>query len=242
MAPPYLVIIDLAPLDKDLKHYFSQFEIEIVQKTTVHSPQINPHAPIALLIDYSVLKNNLEHMSCLFKQYPVPLLITSDKREETFCIHMLEAGADDYLIKPLYPREVHARINAISRRILNKAHQLESKKEVITFSHWRIYPASRQIFDHHNNELLLSAGEYELLLLFIKHPQKILSREFLLQVTKQNDQAPFDRRIDVQISRLRHKIEYDARQPILIRTIRNGGYMFTASVTLIEETNCDHGA
>ena len=234
MALPYLLIIDVAPQDDDLKYYFSQFNIDIVQQKNVQSLQINQSLPNALLIDYSVLKNNPEYMALLFKQYPVPLLITSDERDENFCIRMLEAGADDFLIKPLYPREVHARINAISRRVLTTSHPQESKKEVLTFTHWRVYPASRQIFDNNNNELLLSAGEYELLLIFIKYPQKILDRELLLQLTKHSDLTPFDRRIDVQISRLRQKLECDAKKPILIKTIRNGGYMFTAAVNIIK--------
>lgn len=172
MTLPYLLIIDTAPLDNELKNYFSQFNIDIVQHKCVKSLQINHNLPTALLIDCSVLKNDPEYMDLLFKQYPIPLLITSDKRDESFCIRMLEAGADDFLIKPLYPREVHARINAISRRVLKATNQQGPKAEIVTFSHWRVYPASRQIFDHHNNELLLSAGEYELLLIFTLYTTK----------------------------------------------------------------------
>ena len=101
------------------------------------------------------------------------------------------------------------------------------------------YPASRQVFDEQNQELQLSVGEYDLLYTFVQQPQRVLDREFLLQVTKNSDLNPFDRRIDVQISRLRQKIEVDTKQPDLIKTIRNGGYMFTAPVTVVKENERD---
>lgn len=234
MAHDYLLIIDTAPVDSDLQFYFAQFNIDIIWTNNLNSLPANQKLPIALLIDYSILKNNPDYINKLYAQYPIPILIISAERDEDFCIRLLEAGADDFLIKPLYPREVHARINAISRRVLHVPIKHESKKEVLSFTHWRIYPSSRQIFDEHNNELFLSAGEYELLLIFIEHPQKILTREFLLQLTKNSDFNPFDRRIDIQISRLRQKIESDAKRPELIKTIRNGGYLFTAMVTTQE--------
>ena len=92
------------------------------------------------------------------------------------------------------------------------------------------------MFGINDKELCLSAGEYELLLIFLQNPQKILDREFLLHLTKNDDLSPLDRRIDVQISRLRQKIESDVKKPSLIKTIRNEGYIFTAFVTSIKET------
>lgn len=91
--------------------------------------------------------------------------------------------------------------------------------------------------DNTNEELSLSAGEYDLLLTFVQQPQRVLDRELLLHITKNSDLNPFDRRIDVQISRLRQKIEVDAKNPTLIKTIRNGGYMFTAQVTTLKESD-----
>lgn len=112
----------------------------------------------------------------------------------------------------------------------------EQEKEILVFVNWRLYPASRRVFNNENDqELVLSAGEYDLLLTFVQQPQRVLDREHLLQITKNSDLNPFDRRIDVQISRLRQKIEIDAKKPVLIKTIRNGGYMFTAPVTITKE-------
>ena len=148
-------------------------------------------------------------------------------------------GADDFVIKPLYPRELHARIGAISRRVTRAQQKNSVGKEVLMFTNWRLYPASRQIFGENNQELQLSAGEYDLLFAFVHQPQRVLDREFLLQVTKNSDLNPFDRRIDVQISRLRQKIELDKKKPALIKTIRNGGYIFTPRVVSLRESDTE---
>lgn len=230
MARNYLLIIDPVPAEKELCSYFSQFNIDVVQESTLHQLHSYNEVPYAVLIDVAVLKEQPELIKQLYKKYSMPLLVTSRQRHDDFCIDMLESGADDILIKPIYPRELHARINAISRRVLREASQSEQVREVLSFTQWRIYPSSRQVFDHNDKELLLSIGEYELLLIFVQNPQKILDREFLSQLTKNNHLNPLDRRIDVQISRLRQKIERDAQKPTLIKTIRNSGYVFTAPV------------
>ncbi len=226
----YLLFIDNDPVSEDLKKYFTQFNIEVVQQYQLHHKQNNPGKLVAILIHWSILKNEPQAIHQFYINYPVPILIINDTPNEEACIKVLEAGADDFIIKPLYPRELHARVSAINRRVLRAQQQPECEKEVLTFSNWRLYPASRQVFSDTNEELSLSAGEYDLLLTFVQQPQRVLDRELLLHVTKHSDLNPLDRRIDVQISRLRQKIEVDAKKPALIKTIRNGGYMFTAQV------------
>jgi two-component system, OmpR family, response regulator len=236
LAQCYLLFIDNTPINDDLKNYFAQFNIAIVQQTQL-LPLVNkPSSPIAVLIHWSILKNELSVIHQYYTVYRVPLLVINDHPDETVCIKVLEAGADDFVIQPIYPRELHARIGAINRRVLRANQHTECEKEVLQFSNWRVYPASRRVIDKNNTELFLSTGEYDLLLAFIQQPQQVLNREFLLQVTKNGDLSPLDRRIDVQISRLRQKIELDAKKPLLIKTVRNGGYMFTVQVTVIKET------
>ena len=228
----YLLIIDNAPVEKGLKEYFMHFNISIIQEySSVFNYEIFPYA---IILSSSILENNTWLIQELYKKYPLPLLISCEKGHEDFCISMLETGADDFLVKPLYPRELHARIKAIKRRVLSRS--LKQDKESLHFMEWKVYPASRQVFGINDKELCLSAGEYELLLIFLQNPQKILDREFLLHLTKNDDLSPLDRRIDVQISRLRQKIESDVKKPSLIKTIRNEGYIFTAFVTSIKET------
>lgn len=235
----YLLFIDPTPVTEDLKDYFLKFNLDIVQQSTLYPVHIKQGMPTAILIHWSVLKKEPETIHQFYNNYPVPLLIINDKTDEETCISMLEAGADDWMIKPLYPRELHARINAITRRVIRGQQKVEHGKDVIMFTTWRLYPASRQVFNDNNQELFLSAGEYDLLLTFVQQPQRVLDREFLLQITKNSDLNPFDRRIDVQISRLRQKIELDAKKPALIKTIRNGGYMFTARVVTLKESDAE---
>ena len=236
----YLLFIDPTPVSEDLKDYFAKFNLDIVQQNTLHPIHIKNGMPAAILIHWDVLKSEPETINQFYNNYPVPLLIINDILDEQSCITMLESGADDCLTKPLYPRELHARINAISRRVIRAQQKIEHGKDVIMFTNWRLYPASRQVFGENNQELQLSAGEYDLLLTFVQQPQRILDREFLLQITKSSDLNPFDRRIDVQISRLRQKIEVDAKKPALIKTIRNGGYMFTARVVTLKESDAEY--
>lgn len=226
----YLLFIDHEPTHDDLNHYFAQFKIDIIRQETLNLDPIPSKTLTALLIHWNILKEQPQLINQYYSNYLVPIIIINDKPDEAICIKMLEAGADDYITKPIYPRELHARITAISRRVMRAQEKMNQDKEVLSFSGWSVHPASRQIFDQNNHELQLSAGEYDLLLTFIQQPHRVLNREHLLQITKNSTLNPFDRRIDVQISRLRQKIEVDAKKPVLIKTIRNGGYMFTAQI------------
>jgi len=226
----YLLVIDQEPINKELEDYFAQYSLRIDQQTTLNPISFLSKLPHAILIHWSFIKKNLHEIQRLFTTYPIPIIIINEQTDEDICITVLDAGADDFLVKPLNPRELHARISAISRRVLQGGEQFYSCKEVFRFANWHLNPASRQLFDSNDKEQLLSAGEYELLLIFVQQPQQVLDRELLLQLTKSSELHPFDRRIDVQISRLRQKIEVDAKKPLLIKTVRNGGYMFTPKV------------
>lgn len=232
----YLLIIDDAPWDEQFSEYFAKFDYQIVQKPDLTELGTETEPPAALLINWSLFQADSSTVNKLYRRYPVPLIVISNKTDEEICVRMLESGADDFLIKPLHPRELHARISAITRRVQRSTQEAEQEKNVLLFAGWRLYPASRQIFSNSKQELQLSAGEYDLLLAFVHQPHRVLGREFLLQITKNSDLNPFDRRIDVQISRLRQKIETDAKKPALIKTIRNGGYLFTARVLSVKES------
>lgn len=231
-----LFIIDNAPEDQLFTNYFKQFGFTIVQE---HSPaELYQHKekPMALLINCQILLSNHAALKTLLEHFHAPILVISDTKNDEMSINMLENGADDFLIKPLNPREVHARITTINRRIQKTYKTQDNEKEILSFNNWHLYPASRQLFNDKNEELMLSTGEYNLLLTFLRHPQQILGRETLLQITKNSDLNVFDRRIDIQISRLRQKIEPNAKKPMLIKTIRNGGYIFTAGVLSLRGT------
>lgn len=225
-----LFIIDNTPQDQRVSNYFTQFGFKIIHYADLAQLDQSTEKPVALLINWQLLQNSPMSLKTLFEYFHAPLIVISDTQSEEIGIQMLESGADDFIVKPINPRELHARITAINRRIQKIFKVQQDEKEVFVFNNWHLCPASRQLFNDKNEELKLSASEYNLLLAFLRQPQQVLGREFLLQLTKNSDLSPFDRRIDIQISRLRHKIEQDTKKPLLIKTIRNGGYLFTAQV------------
>ncbi len=163
-----------------------------------------------------------------------PIIMLTANHEETDRIVGLELGADDYLTKPFNPRELLARVKAVLRRTgksQDSAHSQVTKSKFI-FSGWILDKSTRRLFTKENVEVILSTGEYELLLTFVTHPLRVLTRDQLLDMAKNRSSFPFDRCIDVQISRLRQKIETDNKQPQFIKTVRGGGYMFSIPVEL----------
>nr|WP_238147791.1 winged helix-turn-helix domain-containing protein [Legionella pneumophila] len=210
----YLLFIDNEPVNEELKDYFEKFNLDIIQQKKLFPIHVEKGLPTAILINWSLLRTEPEAIEQFYNMYPVPLIVINNKPDEESSVAMLEAGADDFMTKPIYPRELHARIGAISRRVIRAQQKVDHGKEVLMFANWRLYPASRQVFGENNEELQLSAGEYDLLLTFVQQPQRVLDREFLLQITKNTDLVPFDRRIDVQISRLRQKIEIDKKSQL----------------------------
>ncbi len=165
-----------------------------------------------------------------------PVIMLTAKGDEVDRIVGLEMGADDYLAKPFNPRELVARIKAVLRRSGSRPGGLavvgpDVEIGEVRFDGWRLDLDSRTLTAPNGAFVDLSAGEHGLLVAFVLHPKRILTRDQLLDLVRGRDAQPFDRAIDVQVSRLRRKLEDDPKVPRLIKTIRGGGYMFTASVT-----------
>jgi two-component system OmpR family response regulator len=158
----------------------------------------------------------------------LPIIMLTAVAEDTDRIIGLEMGADDYVTKPFNPRELLARIKAVLRR--SEGPEQGSPGTVLTFAGWRIDRDQRQLHAPDGRVVTLTSGEFDLLLVLAERPQRVLSRDQLLDLTKGRDAHPFDRSIDVQLSRLRRKIELDSKQPRLIRTVRGGGYMLAHPV------------
>jgi two-component system OmpR family response regulator len=160
----------------------------------------------------------------------LPILMLTAMGSETDRVVGLEVGADDYLAKPFSPRELLARIRAILRRARsNSAAEDAPRARRLTFAGWTLDLRHRQLTAPDGMMVDLTTGEYELLVAFVEHPQRVLSRALLLELARGRDAAPFDRSIDVQVSRLRRKIE-DEAGPRFIITVRGDGYMFTPEV------------
>ena len=159
----------------------------------------------------------------------VPILMVTALGEEIDRIFGLEIGADDYVTKPFSARELTARIRALLRRTAYAPDERDRSK-VLCFNGWRLDPIRRQLHDPSNARVATTTHEFDLLLAFCRNAGRVLSREELLGVTHAGLAGPIERTIDVHVSRIRQKIEKDARDPLLLRTVRLGGYIFTATV------------
>lgn len=165
------------------------------------------------------------------QQSDIPIVMLTAMGEETDRIIGLELGADDYMPKPFNPRELLARVRAVLRRSADRAEQRpEDAGKPLLFAGWTLEPARRRLLNPERVEVPLTGGEYDLLLALVERANKVLTRDMLLDLLRGRQAGPFDRAIDVAISRLRRKLEDDGRQAQLIKTVRGGGYVLAADV------------
>jgi two-component system OmpR family response regulator len=159
------------------------------------------------------------------------IIILTGKGETVDRVVGLELGADDYLSKPFDLRELLARVKSVLRRTRG-ATAMENAESgaCVSFAGWKLDLTAHRLTSPRGTETPLTTGEFELLSVFVNHPSRVLTREELLDLTRGREASPFDRSIDVQVGRLRRKIEPDPEQPTLIKTVRAAGYMFTAQV------------
>ena len=182
----------------------------------------------------------------LRRQSNVPVIMITGKGEMLDRVIGLEVGADDYIAKPFHLREVLARIRAVLRRAVPaaepeaagpKAARAESlaagarlEAGRLAFAGWILDPRRRELRDATGAEVELTTGEFNLLLAFLQAPNRPLNRDQLMDKLRGRDWSPFDRSIDTQVGRLRKKIEADPKNPLLIKTVRGIGYVFTPEV------------
>ena len=160
----------------------------------------------------------------------LPILMLTARGDAVDRIVGLEMGADDYLPKPFEPRELLARIRNILRRAHARPEREPSHAPRHRFAGWLLDTGLRQLTSPEGVVVPLSGAEYRMLLTFLEHPQRVLNRDRIMDLTRGRDADPFDRSIDLQISRLRQKLGDDARAPVLIKTVRNEGYILATPV------------
>ena len=164
----------------------------------------------------------------------LPVIMLTARGSETDRIVGLEIGADDYVAKPFSPRELLARINAVLRRArAHLAAPLGSSGQSLRFDGWTLDTRRRELTDPTGVVVDLSTGEYDLLLSFLEAPQRVLTRDQLMDAAKHRMANGFDRAIDIQVSRLRRKIDTSEDGQTMIKTIRGAGYMFAPEVERI---------
>jgi two-component system, OmpR family, response regulator len=232
---PHILIVDDEPAIRDpLATYLTQkgFRLSTAGNTTEAKKILETSAIELVVLDIMMPgENGLSLCRHLRETRDIPTILLTAMAEETDRIVGLEMGADDYVVKPFNPRELLARINSVLRRTncLPKKEQLASAKTV-KFDRWLLHVPQRELMGEDGVAIPLSTSEFVLLMVFLNHPGMVLTRDQLLDLTRNRAAEMFDRSIDIQVSRLRKKIEVDPKNPTLIKTVWGGGYTFTGEI------------
>jgi len=233
MQTPHLLIVDdHREIRELLQRFFVQHNYRVsVAKDGKEMKQCLKNNQIDLIVLDLMLpgEDGLTLCRDLRVSSNVPIVMLTAMGDEMDKIVGLEMGADDYLAKPFNPRELLARVKAVMRRV-NALSTPVSDIDKYRFAQWVIDVHKRELTDKQGVMVVLSSAEFDLLRVFIDHPQRVLSRDQLLELSKGRDGGVYDRAIDTLISRLRKKLEVDAKNPELIKTIWGGGYQFTCEV------------
>lgn len=228
-----LVVDDDAEIRDLLREYLSKYgyQVYVAANGEAMFKVLKSHQVGLIILDIMMPgQDGFELCQKLRTESAIPIIMLTAMEEEANTVVGLEMGADDYLTKPFLPRELLARMRAVLRRVSSKHPTEKNKKESFQFSGWTLDPAKRCLISPDHLETALSAAEYKLLLALVEHPQRILSRDQLLEWTVHRSAGPYDRSVDIQVSRLRQKLEVDPKNPELIKTVRGGGYFFAAEV------------
>ncbi|MBF0622587.1 MAG: response regulator [Magnetococcales bacterium] len=166
----------------------------------------------------------------------MPILILTSRSDEVERVIGLEMGADDYLVKPVFPRELLARVKALLRRVDSQVQkETENPEEMFQFSEWSLYSATRRLVSPNGRTLALTTGEYRLLRVLLLHPNRVLNRDVLLDLTQGREADSFDRSIDNMIARLRRRLRGKSEGNTLIQTVRGAGYKLVGTVERLKE-------
>lgn len=177
-------------------------------------------------------EDGLTLMRSLRKHSSVGVIVVTGRGEPVDRIVGLEVGADDYITKPFDLRELGARVRSVLRRTLEKpaASNTDAGSDVVRFAGWTLHLSARRLESPAGKAVELTTGEFDLLATLVKVPGRVLSRDELLEATRNREAGPFDRTIDVQVGRLRRKIEANPQHPEIIKSVRGAGYLFTPKV------------
>jgi two-component system OmpR family response regulator len=232
---PHILVVDD---DHDIRELLARFlERQRFRVTAVRDARearrafLNGHYQLVVLDLMLPGEPGIDFARWLREDSQVPIIMLTALGEEPDRIIGLELGADDYVTKPFNPRELVARIRAVLRRVgEGDAHGHETSARHYRFAGWTLETARRRLVDPHGIEVPLTGGEYDLLLALLDRPNRVLTRDMLLDLLRGRQAGPFDRAIDVAISRLRRKLEDDGRRAQIIKTVRGGGYVLAAAV------------
>jgi two-component system, OmpR family, response regulator len=236
---PHILVVDDDPQIRDLlKEYLGQNELRVSVTSTGKemSAILTEHAVDLVVLDLRLTgEDGMTLARKLREESAIPVIILTGVRDEADRIMGLELGADDYLTKPFSPRELLARIRTVLRRTKGAALTEARKKDVraYRFAEFELNLRTRRLGKHPKQHIELTNGEFNLLAALLAAPQRILTRDQLLEASRVHDNEVYDRSIDVQVLRLRRKIETDSSRPQFIVTERGVGYSFSASVEIL---------
>ena len=230
--PHVLIVDDERDILDPLAAYVSKsgFRVSKARNAAAAREIIAAHAIDIALIDIMMPgEDGLSLTGFIRATAKTPVILLTARAEETDRIVGLELGADEYVTKPFSPRELVARIKAVLRRT-SDGWVKAPDADAFAFGDWVLRTGERELIGPDGTAVPLSTGEYNLLLAFVTHPKRVLSRDQLLDLSQHRDMAAFERSIDNHISRLRKKLESNPRDPKLIKTVWGGGYTLAAEV------------
>ncbi|MBV8685903.1 MAG: response regulator [Alphaproteobacteria bacterium] len=235
MSDPHILLVDDERDIRDpLAAYLAKNGLRVskAENAAAARQQLAGHAIDLVLLDIMMPgEDGLSLAGFIRATTRIPVILLTAKAEETDRIVGLELGADDYVTKPFSPRELLARIKAVLRRADGAGNPVRAPDaEAYAFGPWVLRTGERELVDAEGVAVPLSTGEYNLLLAFVTHPRRVLSRDQLLDLSQGRELAAFERSIDNHISRLRRKIEADPSDPKLVKTVWGGGYTLAAEV------------
>ena len=229
-----LIVDDDAEIRSLLSEYLSRngYRVSAVADGKAMWAAISPSKPDLIVLDVMLPGDDgLTLCRDLRARTSIPIIMLTARGEETDRIVGLEMGADDYLPKPFSPRELLARVKSVLRRSRSLPDNLEPERlRSIAFAGWTLDLAGRHLLSPDRIVVPLSGVEFKLLRVFLAHPNRVLTRDQLLDLMMSREAAPFDRAIDVQVSRLRQRLGDGAKEPRLIKTVRGEGYVLSAQV------------
>ena len=227
--PQILIVDDDPALRELLKRYLGEqgFAVAGVSDSIAMGHYLDEHTADLIILDLMLPgEDGLSIAKRLCNSHDIPILMLSARSEDIDRIVGLEVGADDYLAKPFNPRELLARIRAILRRRRPEGHEVSGNSQLYTFGSYKLDLANRTLTCN-AEKVTLTSGEFSLLHIFVEHPNRVLSRDTLVDMLSGYERSPYDRSIDVKITRLRRKIEADPSAPVFIQTVWGEGYRFS---------------
>ncbi len=234
-APDHILVVDD---DREIRSLLGEYLQKQGYRVTavadgkgLRAAMANSHPDLVILDLMLPGEDGLSLCRELRAKSELPVIMLTARGDQTDRIVGLEIGADDYVAKPFSPRELLARIKSVLRRARALPENLKREESgLFRFAGWTLDAATRNLTSPQGVVVALSGTDYRLLRIFVDHPNRVLNRDQLIDLMLSRDAGPYDRAIDVQVSRLRQRLGEDAKEPAIIKTVRGQGYVLAAHV------------